>query len=129
MFHTLTDRHGQKEWDTLLKLLGIHGSYDIFAVTLQIFVIFLLILLRTYTSTEGNSNQGKSLLLFAEASSILINSKIFLVAGYATEYDVSAQGGGSFAFVTVKGGRHEVPESAPAQAFQMLTNLIEEKSF
>lgn len=33
-----------------------------------------------------------------------------LVAGYATEYDVSKVGAGvgSFEFVTVKGGRHEV---------------------
>jgi hypothetical protein len=61
------------------------------------------------------------------------------VAGYATQYDVSATGSGSFEFITVseeralvrwahyvrcavqvKGGRHEVPESAPQQAFEML---------
>ena len=61
------------------------------------------------------------------------------VAGYATQYDVSATGSGSFEFITVseeralvrwahnvrcavqvKGGRHEVPETAPQQAFEML---------
>jgi len=62
----------------------------------------------TYTSEAGYANQ---------------------VAGYATEYDVSSLGSGSFAFVTVKGGRHEVPESAPAQAMELLTRLIEEKDF
>lgn len=62
----------------------------------------------TYTSAAGNANQ---------------------VAGYATEYDVSSEGDGSFAFITVKGGRHEVPESAPAQAFEMLTRVVNGKSF
>jgi serine carboxypeptidase-like clade 1 len=62
----------------------------------------------TYTSAEGNDNQ---------------------VAGYATEYDVSALGNGKFSFVTVRGGRHEVPESAPAQAFELLTRLINGDSF
>lgn len=59
----------------------------------------------TYTSTEGNTNQ---------------------VAGYATAYDVSVEGtgSGSFQFVTVRGGRHEVPETAPAQALELLTRLI-----
>jgi len=61
------------------------------------------------------------------------------VAGYSTVYDVSAAGSGSFEFITVseeralvrwahkvrcamqvKGGRHEVPETAPQQAFEML---------
>jgi serine carboxypeptidase-like clade 1 len=36
---------------------------------------------------------------------------------------------GSFAFVTVKGGRHEVPESAPAQAMELLTRIIEGTPF
>lgn len=64
----------------------------------------------TYTSTEGNSNQ---------------------VAGYATQYDVSKEGNGTgtFSFVTVKGGRHEVPESAPGQAFEMLTRVINGDEF
>ncbi len=61
-----------------------------------------------YTSANGNTNQ---------------------VAGYATEYDVSALGSGSFEFITVKGGRHEVPETAPAQAFEMLQRLIAGKPF
>lgn len=62
----------------------------------------------TYTSTAGNANQ---------------------VAGYATAYDVSSLGAGSFEFVTVKGGRHEVPETAPAQAFELLTRLIDNTAF
>ncbi|RYH25296.1 hypothetical protein EON65_15585 [archaeon] len=68
----------------------------------------------TYTSSAGNTNQ---------------------VAGYAVVYDVSgtstqpASGSNSFSLVIVKGGRHEVPESAPAQAFEMLTRVIEGKSF
>lgn len=62
----------------------------------------------TYTSTTGNSNQ---------------------VAGYATEYDVSALGSGSFEFITVKGGRHEVPETAPAQALELLNRLVNGKTF
>jgi cathepsin A (carboxypeptidase C)/serine carboxypeptidase-like clade 1 len=31
--------------------------------------------------------------------------------------------------VTVKGGRHEVPESAPAQAMELLTRLIDGTPF
>jgi cathepsin A (carboxypeptidase C)/serine carboxypeptidase-like clade 1 len=31
--------------------------------------------------------------------------------------------------VTVKGGRHEVPETAPGQAFELLTRLIEGRAF
>lgn len=62
----------------------------------------------TYTSTEGNANQ---------------------VAGYATGYDVSALGSGSFEFVTVKGGRHEVPESAPGQALELLSRLVQGTAF
>lgn len=62
----------------------------------------------TYTSAQGNPNQ---------------------VAGYATEYDVSELGTGSFQFITVKGGRHEVPESAPAQALEMLQRVIDGTPF
>lgn len=36
---------------------------------------------------------------------------------------------GSFAFVTVKGGRHEVPETAPGQAYELLTRLIDGTPF
>jgi hypothetical protein len=60
------------------------------------------------------------------------------VAGYSTLFDVSSAGRGSFEFITVRcgldnaitrqtyfapqvrGGRHEVPETAPQQAFEML---------
>jgi len=62
----------------------------------------------TYTSAEGNENQ---------------------VAGYAVNYDVSALGNGSFEFLTIRGGRHEVPESAPAQAMEMLTRIINGDEF
>jgi cathepsin A (carboxypeptidase C)/serine carboxypeptidase-like clade 1 len=51
------------------------------------------------------------------------------VAGYATSYDVSALGGGSFEFVTIKGGRHEAPESAPAQSLEMLTRALDGTPF
>lgn len=62
----------------------------------------------SYTSALGNPNQ---------------------VAGYAVEYDVSSFGSGSFQFITVRGGRHEVPETAPAQAMEMLTRLITGNTF
>ena len=62
----------------------------------------------TYTSSLGNENQ---------------------VAGYATAYDVSSMGSGSFQFVTVRGGRHEVPETAPAQAMELLNKLLNRESF
>ncbi len=76
-----------------------------------------------YTSTAGNANQ---------------------VAGYAIEYDVSQQvkqrvptkrrqqqasNANSFTFITIRGGRHEVPETAPAQALEMLNRLIKGKAF
>jgi serine carboxypeptidase-like clade I len=71
-----------------------------------------------YTSASGATNQ---------------------VAGYATSYEVSSLKsensaivgayGNSFAFITVKGGRHEVPESAPAQAKEMLTRLLNNVEF
>lgn len=62
----------------------------------------------TYTSVLGHANQ---------------------VAGYATQYDVTGLGGGSFEFITVKGGRHEVPETAPAQALEMVTRMINAQPF
>jgi serine carboxypeptidase-like clade I len=62
----------------------------------------------TYTSPSGATNQ---------------------VAGYAVEYDVSAVGTGSFEFVTVKGGRHEVPETAPNQALELLDRLMNNQRF
>lgn len=62
----------------------------------------------SYTSALGNTNQ---------------------VAGYAVEYDVSAMGSGSFQFITIRGGRHEVPETAPVQAMDMLSKLMNGDSF
>jgi serine carboxypeptidase-like clade I len=62
----------------------------------------------TYTSPSGATNQ---------------------VAGYAVEYDVSSVGTGSFEFVTVKGGRHEVPETAPNQALELLDRLMNNVRF
>lgn len=62
----------------------------------------------TYTSPSGATNQ---------------------VAGYAVEYDVSSMGTGSFEFVTVKGGRHEVPETAPNQALELLDRLMNNVRF
>ena len=63
-----------------------------------------------YTSANGAENQ---------------------VGGYAVSYDVSSLDGSthSFEFITVRGGRHEVPESAPAQGFEMLTRLISSTAF
>lgn len=64
----------------------------------------------TYTSPLGNANQ---------------------VAGYATKYDVSGVGDGvgSFEFITIKGGRHEAPETAPGQALEMIQRLIDGTDF
>jgi carboxypeptidase C (cathepsin A) len=61
-----------------------------------------------YTSSEGHSNQ---------------------VAGYAVNYDVSKEGSGKFEFITIRGGRHEVPESAPAQSMEMLKRMINGEEF
>lgn len=60
----------------------------------------------TYTSLAGAANQ---------------------VAGYATEY--VTDGIGSFRFVTVKGGRHEVPVTAPGQATEMLNRILSVSEF
>ncbi len=62
----------------------------------------------TYTAQDGGAGQ---------------------VAGYATEYDVSSMGEGSFEFITVKGGRHEVPETAPEQAMEMLKRVLNSETF
>jgi len=59
----------------------------------------------SYTSADGNDNQ---------------------VAGYATGYSVN---GGNFQYITVKGGRHEVPITAPAQALEMIRRLINDIAF
>jgi len=49
------------------------------------------------------------------------------VAGYATEYSVP--GNGSFAFTTVHGSGHMVPQYQPQFAHQMLTTFLSGKSF
>lgn len=43
------------------------------------------------------------------------------VGGYATVY---AAGAHNFTFITIRGGRHEVPETAPDKAYAMLMNLV-----
>lgn len=48
------------------------------------------------------------------------------VAGYATEYEVT---GGTFEFITVKGGCHEVPLTAPAQGYEMMKRVTSGKLF
>ncbi|GBG24314.1 Serine carboxypeptidase-like 20 [Hondaea fermentalgiana] len=50
------------------------------------------------------------------------------VAGYAINYKTPVKGN-SFVVTTVKGGRHEVPETAPQQAFEMIRRLIDGDSF
>mmetsp|Transcript_32421 Transcript_32421/g.95403 ORF Transcript_32421/g.95403 Transcript_32421/m.95403 type:complete len:214 (-) Transcript_32421:186-827(-) len=46
------------------------------------------------------------------------------VAGYAVRYAAN-----NFSFVTVKGGRHEVPETAPEQALELITRLVSGAQF
>jgi hypothetical protein len=46
------------------------------------------------------------------------------VGGYATTYAAN-----DFTFITVKGGRHEVPETAPLQAFEMLRRIVTLEGF
>ena len=46
------------------------------------------------------------------------------VAGYAVRY-----ANNNFTFITIKGGRHEVPETAPAQAYEMLRRVISGENF
>jgi hypothetical protein len=46
------------------------------------------------------------------------------VGGYATRYADN-----DFTFITIKGGRHEVPETAPRQAFEMLRRLLASETF
>ena len=50
------------------------------------------------------------------------------VGGYATRYK-SPKNGNDFSFVTIKGGRHEVPETAPEQAFELLGRLVNNIQF
>jgi len=52
------------------------------------------------------------------------------VAGYAVKYNVpNAATGAGFSFITVRGGRHEVPETAPGKALEMLSRLLTGKDF
>jgi carboxypeptidase C (cathepsin A) len=48
------------------------------------------------------------------------------VGGYATEYEVN---GGTFEFITVKGGIHEVPQSQPAAGYEMMKRVTTEELF
>jgi carboxypeptidase C (cathepsin A) len=56
-----------------------------------------------YTSESGATNQ---------------------VAGYAVKYTTTGKAGTGFQFITVRGGRHEVPETAPGKALEMLNRII-----
>ena len=47
------------------------------------------------------------------------------IGGYAIEFDVP----GRFVFTTVRGGRHEVPETAPEQALELITRLVRGQTF
>ena len=47
------------------------------------------------------------------------------IGGYAIEFDVP----GRFVFTTVRGGRHEVPETAPDRAFEMLKRFLTGEKF
>ena len=53
------------------------------------------------------------------------------VGGYATVYDVPGTDAAtaSFSFITVRGGRHEVPETAPFKALAMITRFTSLKGF
>eukprot|EP00301_Raphidiophrys_heterophryoidea_P022014 c6270_g1_i1.p1 GENE.c6270_g1_i1~~c6270_g1_i1.p1 ORF type:complete len:491 (+),score=115.68 c6270_g1_i1:1-1473(+) len=62
----------------------------------------------SYTSASGATNQ---------------------VGGYAVKYQVPDSQAGWFRFITVRGGRHEVPESAPDKALEMLNRLLHDLPF
>ena len=47
------------------------------------------------------------------------------VGGYATRYATT----NNFTFITIRGGRHEVPETAPISSFEMLNRLLTGASF
>ena len=53
------------------------------------------------------------------------------VGGYATVFDVPGADAAdaSFTFTTVRGGRHEVPETAPFKALAMITRFTSLKGF
>ena len=47
------------------------------------------------------------------------------VGGYATRYDTAY----NFTFITIRGGRHEVPETAPEASYEMIKRLINNVQF
>ena len=47
------------------------------------------------------------------------------VGGYATRYNTKF----NFTFITVRGGRHEVPVTAPVSSFEMLYRLLNDIAF
>lgn len=47
------------------------------------------------------------------------------VGGYGREWEVE----GKFEFVTVKGGRHEVPETEPERAYEMIERWLGGEGF
>lgn len=47
------------------------------------------------------------------------------VAGYATVYKTPHK----FTYITIKGGRHEVPVTAPREAFEMIRRLVKDEDF
>lgn len=49
------------------------------------------------------------------------------VGGYATTY--KAPSGFNFTFITIRGGRHEVPETAPDKALEMVSRLLTGEPF
>ena len=54
------------------------------------------------------------------------------IGGYAVAYDtsaVAASDASGFAFVTVRGGRHEVPETAPDRAYAMVETFLSGGAF
>jgi hypothetical protein len=51
------------------------------------------------------------------------------VAGYAVKYDVGGSSANGFQFITIRGGRHEVPETAPGKALEMLNRVITKTDF
>jgi len=52
------------------------------------------------------------------------------VAGYAVKYQTEGNNpNAGFQFITIRGGRHEVPETAPGKAIEMLTRLLSGTEF
>ena len=49
--------------------------------------------------------------------------------GGAEVAEKGAGGALGFSFVTIRGGRHEVPETAPKRAFEMFSRLVAGETF